>query len=60
MLKIKAELENVTGLQPAADDFDYFFKVHISLHNLLALCSVRFLRCLLRLNARNATKSTQS
>lgn len=27
MLKIKAELENVTHLQPATDDFEYFFQV---------------------------------
>jgi len=27
MLKIKAELENVTDLQPATEDFDYFFQV---------------------------------
>jgi len=27
MLRIKAELENVTDLQPATDDFEYFFKV---------------------------------
>ncbi|KAF8632535.1 hypothetical protein AX15_001751 [Amanita polypyramis BW_CC] len=26
-LAIKVELENVTNLQPASDDFDYFFKV---------------------------------
>lgn len=27
MLKIRAELENVTDLQPATDDFEYFFQV---------------------------------
>ena len=26
-LSIKAELENVTNLVPAADDFEYFFQV---------------------------------
>jgi len=27
MLKIKAELENVTDLEPATEDFEYFFQV---------------------------------
>ena len=27
LLSIKAELENVTDLMPADDDFDWFFKV---------------------------------
>jgi len=26
-LSIKADLENVTNLVPASDDFEYFFKV---------------------------------
>ena len=29
-LSIKAELKNVTNLVPASDDFEYFFKVHLS------------------------------
>ena len=28
-LSINAELENVTDLIPATDDFEYFFKVHL-------------------------------
>ena len=28
-LSIKAELENVTDLVPASDNFEYFFKVHL-------------------------------
>lgn len=35
-LYIKAELENVTGLEPASDDFDWFFKVRISSYQLAA------------------------
>ncbi|KAJ7103607.1 hypothetical protein B0H15DRAFT_812914 [Mycena belliarum] len=27
LLSIKAELENITDLEPASDDFDFFFKV---------------------------------
>lgn len=29
-LSIKAELENVTDLAPASDDFDWFFQVNLS------------------------------
>jgi hypothetical protein len=32
LLSIKAELENVTGLVPASDDFEYFFQVSQTLN----------------------------
>jgi hypothetical protein len=38
MLKIKADLENVTNLEPATDDFEYFFQVRIQFQHLIALC----------------------
>jgi len=41
LLSIKAELENVTDLQPAANDYEYFFEVNTTgMHSISAADTV--------------------